>query len=257
MDLLTRHIAACNNAVLPGQRLPFMVAGQQVGWLDPALLPTLLDLGALPHDGGVALAPDLLQPAARALANAGRFRWRDEPFDVRATPDGPVLAQIDRGALPGFGIQAAGVHLNGLVQRPDGLHLWVARRAQDKLMDPGKLDHLVAGGVPAGMSPADTLLKEAEEEASLPPALLRHVRHVGIIDYTMDRDEGLRRDRLHCYDVMLPEDFQPAPRDGEVESFELWPVRAALERVRATDDFKFNVNLVLIDLFNRLGLTAA
>ena len=81
-----------------------------------------------------------------------------------------MLAQLDRGALPSFGVLAVGVHVNGLVRRPDGLHLWVARRAANKALDPGKLDHIVAGGVPAGLTPADTLVKEAEEEASIPSA---------------------------------------------------------------------------------------
>ena len=254
MDLLYRHIAACNNAELPGGRLPFLVAGRQVGWVDPALLPAMRRAGAQADGGGVWLEPGQVQPAARALADAGHFPWRDEAFDVRAAPDGPVLAQIDRGALPVFGIQAAGVHLNGLVKRQDGLWLWVARRARDKLLDPGKLDHLVAGGVPSGMTPGQTLEKEAEEEAGLPAPLLQSARQVAVIDYAMARDEGLRRDRLHCYDVMLPDTFQPEPRDGEVEAFELWPIQAVLDRVRDTDDFKFNVNLVLIDLFRRLGM---
>ena len=65
----------------------------------------------------------------------------------------------------------------------------------------------------------------------------------------MERPEGLRRDLLHCYDLDLPEDFVPRAADGEVESFELWPIARVLQTVRDTDDFKFNVNLVLIDLF--------
>ena len=46
----------------------------------------------------------------------------------------------------------------------------------------------------------------------------------------------------------------PRPADGEVERFELWPAAQVLETVRETDDFKFNVNLVLMDLFLRNGL---
>jgi hypothetical protein len=48
----------------------------------------------------------------------------------------------------------------------------------------------------------------------------------------------------------------PQPADGEVAGFELWPIRRAFETVRDTDDFKFNVNLVMIDLFIRQGLIA-
>ena len=69
----------------------------------------------------------------------------------------------------------------------------------------------------------------------------------------MERPEGLRRDRLHCYDLMLSDAFVPHPVDGEVTGFELWPIGRVMAAVRDTDDFKFNVNLVLIDLFQRLG----
>ena len=200
------------------------------------------------HDG-VAL-----QPIARRLSEAGCYRWRREAFDIRAEPDGPVLAQLDRGALPSFGVMAVGVHVNGLVRRPDGLHVWVARRAANKLLDPSKLDHIVAGGVPAGLTPAETLVKEAEEEAAIPASLARQAIRVAAITYAMERPEGLRRDLLHCYDLELPEDFTPRAADGEVEAFELWPIGRVMQTVRDTDDFKFNVNLVLIDLFRRLQL---
>jgi 8-oxo-dGTP pyrophosphatase MutT (NUDIX family) len=165
-----------------------------------------------------------------------------------------VLAVIDRGAIPAFGIQATGVHVNGLVSRPDGLHLWVARRARDKALDPGKLDHIVAGGVPAGLTPAETLVKEAAEEAAIPPGLAGEAVEVAVLSYAMERTEGLRRDWLHCFDLMLPADFVPQPADGEVEGFELWPLSRVVAAVRTTDQFKFNVNLVLIDLFIRHGL---
>ncbi len=70
----------------------------------------------------------------------------------------------------------------------------------------------------------------------------------------MERDEGLRRDVLHCFDLELPESFLPEPQDREVEAFELWELPRVLETMRGTDDFKFNVNLVLIDLFLRRGM---
>ncbi len=249
-----RHVAACRNAELPGRRLPLRLGMAQVGWVLPDTAAALAGLGAAVGQGGVTLAATELQDFAKALVDQGRFRWRGEAFDVRAAADGPALAQVDRGALPAFGIRADGVHLNGLVHRADGPFLWVARRAADKLLDPGKLDHLVAGGVSAGFSPWETLAKEADEEASVPADLIAHATPVALLSYAMDRAEGLRRDRLHCYDLALPESFEPQPRDGEVEAFELWPLPAILDKVRRTDAFKFNVNLVLIDLFIRNGL---
>lgn len=249
-----RHVAACRNAELPGRRVPLRLGTAQVGWVLPDVAAALAGLGAAVEPDGIVIAAERLYGLARQLADQRLCRFRDEAFDVRATPDGPVLAQVDRGAVPILGVRAEGVHLNGLVRRPDGLWVWVARRAAHKLLDPGKLDHLVGGGVPAGLSPWETLVKEADEEAAIPPALIAAAMPVARLDYAMDHAEGLRRDRLHCYDLMLPEDFVPHPRDGEVESFELWPLRAALDEVRRSDAFKFNVSLVLIDLFLRAGL---
>ena len=88
---------------------------------------------------------------------------------------------------------AVGVHVNGIVRRPDGPHVWVARRAADKLLDPSKLDHIVAGGVPAGFYTFETLVKEAAEEAAIPASLSRLAVPVATITYAMDRPEGLRR----------------------------------------------------------------
>ncbi len=252
-DGFLRHIRACQSARLPGERLAFHIGADPVGWVRPALAEALggfSEIEATPTRITLT-APVALQPIARALSARGFSRWRNEAFDVRAAADGPVLAVLDRGALPAFGVLAEGVHVNGLVRRADGLHLWIARRSTTKLLDPGKLDHLVAGGVPAGLSPAQTLVKEAAEEAAVPEALAATARRVAMLLYAMERPEGLRRDRLHCYDLALPEDFTPRAADGEVEAFELWPIGRVLETVRDSDAFKFNVNLVLIDLFLR------
>jgi thiamine pyrophosphokinase len=139
------------------------------------------------------------------------------------------------------------------------VHLWVAVRAADKAVDPGKLDHIVAGGIPAGLGPDETLVKEAEEEASIPGTLAATARKVATISYVMAWDaprqaRGMRRDTLHVYDLALPADFVPRPNDDEVQRFELWPIARVAEAVRDTDRFKFNVNLVLIELFLRLGI---
>jgi hypothetical protein len=253
-----RHVRACNNAELPGQRIRFLVGDQPVGWVADRIASALEGMPAIERAGDrITLTdPSMLPRIGRDLSDHGLYRWRDEVFDVRARPDGPVLARIDRGAIPSFGIQAVGIHVNGLVHRTNGLHLWVARRAMDKLLDPGKLDHIVAGGVPAGLGPAETLVKEAGEEAAIPPQLASASVHVGTLGYAMERPEGLRRDLVHCYDLTLPEDFTPAAVDGEVEAFELWPLPRVVETVHDTCDFKFNVNLVLIDLFIRQGLIA-
>jgi len=256
LDGYLRHIRACNNARLPGDRVAFRIGAALVGWVKRAFAAKLAGCPEIHVDAnGVTLADGSALPAlSRRLSDSGCYRWRREAFDIRAEPDGPVLALLDRGALPSFGVEAVGVHVNGLVRRSDGLHVWIARRAADKLLDPGKLDHIVAGGVPAGLTAAETLVKEAAEEAAIPASLAGQAVPVAMISYAMERPEGLRRDRLHCYDLELPEDFQPTAVDGEVEAFELWPIARVMRTVRDTDDFKFNVNLVLIDLFLRQGM---
>ena len=245
-----RHLRRCNNTALPGGRRELRLGSQVIGYVAAALAERLA-----PGQASVTVAdPAALHALGRRIAEAGHVKWRDEDFDVRAHEDGPVLATLDRGVLPDLGIAATGVHMNGLVERDGETFLWVARRAANKLLDPGKLDHLAAGGVSAGMTPGATIAKEAEEECGLAGALAAGIRPVGTIRYVMARPEGLRRDVLRCYDVVLPADWQPEAMDGEVESFELWPLARAFREVRDSDAFKFNVNLVLIDLFLRRGL---
>ena len=238
---LMDHIRACNTALLPGGRVQLVVGEAAVGWMRPEVAALVRAMGGVGTDS-VRVAPAALPAVGRALADAGVAAWRNEAFDVRADPDGPVLSTIDRGLLPALGLRAVGAHLNGIVHRADGPWLWVARRSTTKLLDPGKLDHIAAGGVAAGSTPWATLLKEAEEEAGLPPELTVGASAAGWLDYAMARPEGLRRDRLYVYDLDLPELFTPQPHDGEVATFELWPLPVVLERVRGGDDFKFNVN---------------
>lgn len=259
---LQRHVVACSSAVLPGGRRRFCLGDTPVGWLRPdfaralARQPEITEAGDAVRLSDAASLPDL----ARRMSELGHYRFRREAFDVRGEAqdgpalDSPALATIDRGALPSFGIVAHGAHLNGLVRRDDGLHLWVGRRAADKLLDPNKLDNVTAGGMAAGSTPERTLVKEAGEEAGISPELAARAVPVARFSYAMERPEGLRRDVLHCFDLELPESFVPRPVDGEISGFELWPMARVLATVRETDEFKFNVSLVLIDLFRRLRL---
>ena len=64
----------------------------------------------------------------------------------------------------------------------------------------------------------------------------------------------MRDDVLFLYDLEVPSSFQPRNTDGEFAEFMVLPAAECLRRVAETDEFKFNVNLVLIDLFLRQGL---
>jgi 8-oxo-dGTP pyrophosphatase MutT (NUDIX family) len=264
MGPLHRHIETCNDMASLAGLVPWRIGLEQVGWLTADVarrLRSLRNAFRAGDDGLELVAGDdvearsgALGEVAAHLASAGIASLRREAFDVRAAPGSEVLARLDRGALSPLGVISQGAHMNGRVRRPDGLHLWVGWRSKDKSVAPGKLDNLVAGGVPSGLSPMQTLLKEAAEEASMTPALAAQARQVSRVSYRMTDGSGIRRDVLHCFDLDLPEDFVPAPADDEVERFELWPAERLLRTVRETSDVKFNVNLVLIDLFLREGL---
>lgn len=253
MSPFQRHILACNTGHDTAGLLPLRLGQARIGFLAPALAAALP--GAMLGPAGMVLpGPEALTAASATLAAAGHLRHRGELFDVREAPGGPVLGTLDRGALPAFGVIGQGVHLNGLVRGAAGLRLWVGIRAASKPVAPGQLDNLVAGGIPAGLTPEACLVKEAMEEASIPPELARQARRTARLSYQMRLPEGLRRDVLHVFDLELPEGFTPQPNDGEVERFELRPIAQVLDAVRQTETVKFNVNLVLIDLALRKGL---
>ncbi len=259
-----RHVRTCNAHDLSDFR-PFHVGGVRVGHVRTPLRDLLLKLGPVfvAEGDGIGLNPSLTDPAERTqaldlalrpLAAAKLLpRPRQEMYAVAEGWGRPALMNIDRAYVPYFGVTAYGLHVNGYVRRPDGLHLWVARRALDRAVAPGQYDNLVAGGQPAGLSLTENLIKEAGEEASLPPDLATKAVPVGSISYLMEQDKGLKPDILFLYDLELPADFTPVNSDGEVERFELWPLDRVAASVRDSDDWKFNVNLTVIDFLIRHG----
>lgn len=261
---LMRHIDRCNRHDMAGFR-PFRVAGQSVGWVRPAFRDRLLAFSDIfrADSDGISLSPALDAPAQRTIAVGAVLetlvaegtipRLRGEMYGVqRAWGEAPLLA-LDRAAVPFFGVTAYGLHINGFVRRTDGIHLWVATRARDRGVAPGQFDNMVAGGQPLDLSLRDNLLKEAREEADLPPNLALQAQPVGTITYRMEQKKGLKPDVLFVYDLELPDDFIPRNTDGEVERFDLWPLEKVALGVAQTDDWKFNVNLVVIDFLIRHG----
>lgn len=264
MSFLDR-IAECRSWE-PDDYRPFTIDDMVLGRVPHDLAGRLADFPKVFDVSGraVSLVPELSGFAERTAAvtevlhrmrDAGEIpHWRDEVYPVlRHWGDAPLLT-IERAAVPLFGLRAFGVHLNGFVRRPEGLSLWVARRAKDKATAPGKLDHLVAGGQPYGIDVTENLIKEGAEEAGLPPELVVRAVPVGIVSYRCAREEGLRDDVLFCFDLEVPGDFVPRNTDGEVESFALWPLSRVMEAIRDSDEFKFNVSLVILDLAVRHGL---
>jgi 8-oxo-dGTP pyrophosphatase MutT (NUDIX family) len=180
--------------------------------------------------------------------------WRDERYPVSSAWGEAPLLQMERAAVPLFGVTAYGVHINGFVNAPGGEpQMWVARRAMTKPTGPGKLDQVVAGGQPHGIGLLENVIKECAEEAGIPRTLAEGARPVGAISYVLETPEGMRPDVIFNFDLELPHDFEPVNTDGEVDAFYRWPLTRVRDTLAGTDDFKFNCALVAIDFLLRHG----
>ncbi|KAF9011786.1 nudix hydrolase 20 [Cyathus striatus] len=208
----------------------------------------------------------------------GPKKWRNEMYPVYADPFGPhdypdgkinetklnYAFEMERSACALFGVVTYGVHMSIYeeIESDAGersVRVWVPTRARTKPTWPGYLDNTVAGGIPAGMSPFESLVKECMEEASIEEHIVRkHALATGAISYFFRTVKGwLQPEVEYVYDIIIPRDadpaaFQPKPLDGEVESFELLTQDEILQKLRA-GLFKPNCAMVLIDLFIRLG----
>ncbi len=265
MSFLER-IDDCNRWAT-GDFTPFIVAGERLGMVRREFADALCGLlgtsFARADEGlhwtsapsGFALRTEAMAQLCDTLIARGLIRYRhgeDYPVTSGRREDARFL--IDRACAPYFGIRAFGQHINGFVRADDGLRMWIARRAADRRVYPNRLDNMVAGGLPWGLSLRENIRKECAEEAGMPATLADRAVSVGAISYCRASKRGLKPDVMYCYDLELPADFEPQCQDGEVAGFELMPIEQVAERVRETNAFKLNCNLVIIDFLVRHGV---
>jgi 8-oxo-dGTP pyrophosphatase MutT (NUDIX family) len=258
-------IRACN-AWEPTAFVPFIRRGERLGSLRLSsaeelrrwprrfrVTDTAVEWIETPDDfEGCTLA---LAEVARGLVDEGVIPYlHGEQYPVTAGGREAARCLVDRACAPFFGMRAFGQHLNGFVRTARGIEMWIGRRSADRRLYPGRLDNLVAGGLPHGVTLVENLRKECAEEAGMSPSLADRAVAVGAVTYCRDSERGLKPDVMFCYDLELPEDFEPRCTDGEVEAFYRLPVDEVAEIVRDTDDFKLNCNLVIIDFLIRHGL---
>ncbi|KAL2157471.1 hypothetical protein VTH06DRAFT_6022 [Thermothelomyces fergusii] len=193
--------------------------------------------------------------------------WRNELWPVYGR-NGELLFSIERVAMGLFGTARFGVHMVGFVRCRDDksrydFRIWVPKRAANKSSYPGMLDNTVAGGLPTNEDPFECMVREADEEASLPEEFMRaHAKEIGTITYIYITDERaggepgwIYPECQWIYDLELPADgsVTPRPKDGEVESFSLQTVEEILEQL-AQGLWKPNCALVMLDFFARHGI---
>jgi len=249
----------------PARFLRFRVTGAAVGWLRRDLAEHLRAWPGLfcIDDSGVALSPLLgseaertaaLAPVIARLAAEGIIDgWRDERYAIVEHPGAPPLAFIERAAARFFGILSFAAHCNGFTRRGADTLMWIARRSLGKPIDPGMLDNLVGGGMAHGLTPRETLIKEAWEEAGIPAALMAPATPGRSIQVLREVAEGCQCERLYVHDVELSPDFEPANHDGEVAEFRLCPPPEVMGLI-AAGELTVDASLVALDFLFRRGL---
>ncbi|KAF0913476.1 hypothetical protein E2562_022368 [Oryza meyeriana var. granulata] len=267
-----RKVDTCNRGMdKKGEFVEFMVEDQVVGYIHKGFVEHLRDFHdvftiASGSNGSntvehVTLHSSLRTPDERTNAVGNVIKSlgdlipgiRNELYPITSSYGMPVYFSLERAAAPYFGIKAYGVHMNGYVEKEGQKFLWIAKRSDMKQTFPGMLDHLVAGGLPYGISCEENAIKECEEEAGIPRSISSNATSIGAVSYMDIKGFRYKRDVLFCYDLKLPADFVPNNEDGEVDSFRLIPVPHAANIIRRTHFFKPNCNLVIIDFLFRHG----
>ncbi|KAK0673503.1 NUDIX hydrolase domain-like protein [Cercophora samala] len=200
------------------------------------------------------------------LRDAGRFevlsRWRGELKPVFG-PSNQVLFSVERAAASVLGIVQYGIHLSIYTYEKGNKFpsIWISKRSQRTANYSGMLDNTVAGGYRTGEDPLQTVIREADEEASIPADLVRSLaRPCGTISYFHHLDKHVRGEKYlvqpeveYLYEMQAPEGLVPRPNDGEVEWFQLWDVDKIKDGL-GRGLFKPSYVLVLLDFFIRHGV---
>jgi 8-oxo-dGTP pyrophosphatase MutT (NUDIX family) len=177
----------------------------------------------------------------------------------------PEPVYLERYAATLFGITCRGAHLVAYTMTLDqGMKVWVPRRSAHLFTYPGMLDTSVAGGVKAGSSPLQTIIEEADEEASLPEELVRQrvrsrgvVTHVSLTGKGFAGEQGLVvPDYIYVYDMELPSDVIPKPHDDEVSDFTCMAI-PELQAALLHEEFKPDSAAVLVDFLITHGIITA
>jgi hypothetical protein len=179
-------------------------------------------------------------------------RRHSEPSAILGVPfSKPVY--VERFAVALFGLVSRGAHLVAYVNGFEGTKVWVSRRSNHLYTYPGCLDVTVGGGIKSGDTPFDTIIEEADEEASLPEGLVRkQARSRGVISHMSTTGPDFRgekglvvSDYIYVYDIELPSDVVPRPHDDEVQGFQCLTIEE-LQAALLRNEFKTDSAAVLV-----------
>ncbi len=189
-------------------------------------------------------------------------RWTKERFPIYG-PKRELFAHVERSAAGLFGIVTYRVQLTVYREDAEGISIWAARRAANKALYPNKLGVTVGGSLPAKETPFECLVRESQEEASLPPSLVSEAaKSVGIISYVTASDKKsakgseprlIRAEVQYAYDMKVGPDVKPTPFDQEASDISLYSID---EIKKALDEGEFTPAnaCLMLDFFIRHGL---
>jgi 8-oxo-dGTP pyrophosphatase MutT (NUDIX family) len=247
--------------------LPLRIGSDIVGCVDPVRADVLARFAdVFDRDAsGIAFKATLQTAAARTkvldgvvavLAAEGRLSaWRDERYAIATHFDSEPLCLIERAAARFFGIHTYAAHVNGLVAGAPA-SMWIARRSHDKAIDPGLLDNLVGGGIPAGSTVAETMVREAWEEAGIPADVAATATRTGEVLVCRAHPDGLQRETVFVHDLWLDGSFAPSNQDGEAVEHRLVSLEdsaALIANERGPDIVTVDASLVILDFMLRSG----
>lgn len=202
---------------------------QAAGWLEQSTVQSLFTLAPewrvvdnTINLHGADLAKQL-HLAAQHLHDNGLIQgWRHENYGVcveniagEVDFTKPICA-LERASFRRFGLVSRAVHINAYY--PDG-SICLGRRAKTKSIDPNLLDNMAAGGIPIDEDIHDCAIRELFEEAGVPHAIAKGIQLINTVRVQRNEIDGTHDEVLYCFDLALPEHFQPQNQDGEVAAF--------------------------------------
>lgn len=248
---------------------PLRVDSQVAGWIDDERALRLASFTTIfaVDDVGVAFVPSLPDAPSRTAAMAevtarlavegALTRWRNELYAVAPTFGAPPWFELERAAARYFGVHTWAAHINGVVREAPEPKMWFARRSPDKAIDPGMLDNLVGGGIAAGSTLAETLAKEAWEEAGIPGNVAARALSADAIHIWREQPDGLQSETIFVHDLWLPETFLPANQDGEAVEHRRVVLNDAARLIALADGpdaVTADASLVVLDFLLRQGV---
>ena len=253
---------------LPEDAVPWYLGGSQAatGHLTPAHAKALQNLSSQWTHSPLGLNWDTpegthvsrsqaLAEFAKQLHDLGYVTgWRNEKFSywedhVIGTgqqclePTALLLAafEMERSAFRFFGLRSHAVHVNGFTREG---HVWCGRRALTKPTDPGMLDNVAAGGLPAGESLQTCAVREMAEEAGIAEALALSAVSHGKVSTCRSVANGWHHETLWVYNLLVPPEVKPINQDGEVSEFACLSPKQVVEAI-ASDAFTVDAACVI------------